>query len=579
LKTLHAVFQPVISLRTGAILGHDGLVRGLTGLVPEAIESSSAQAHQSRLADGPEIASIRAVLAAFAKHPARGKLFLKVAAAALQDEGFLNRQIQEILEPLSLVPAQIVIEVTENQSRLGMGSIGAVVKKAHGLGFEIAISDAGAGGASLRAWSELEPEFVKIDPHFVHDVHLDPAKFQCVRMVRHLAESMGTKLIGEGVENQNELSLLRDLGIEFAQGPFIAGPERELLGRVSAGILQILGQGTQPPPAERSGTTMASVYIGNLATPTVPVEISARLSEIQARFEQDAELDVIPVVHEGQPMGYVRRDVLAAPRVNGSDRAVPADTEVVEIMDRAPLSVDAHLTLQDVSVLLAQSKREQFASAFLITENGRYRGVATAQRVMRELTRFHLLAMRHANPLTALPGNGPFQEAIQNLVEQRVSFVACSCELDHLDAYNDVHGYARADNLIKYTAILLDAYCDERRDFLAHPGGGEFLMLIRSSDWNERCASIVKQFESGREAFLGPNDIAQRSLITRGRRGEEILHRLPALSIGAVPITPHPQISHHHVTAALAVARREAKKMPEGGIFVERRQLTLGPRG
>lgn len=525
------------------------------------------------------MASIRAILTAFAKHSTRGKLFLNVAAAILQDELFLNRQIQEILEPLRLVPAQVVIEVTENQSRLGMGSIGAAVKKAHGLGFEIAISDAGEGGASLRAWSELEPEFVKIDPHFVHDVHLDPAKFQYVRMIRQLSETMGTKVIGVGVEKQNELSLLRDLGIEFAQGPFIAEPERVPRGRLTAEILQILGQGTEPSPADRFGTTPASIHIGSLATPTVPVDTAARLSDIQARFGQDAELDVIPVVHEGQPIGYVRRDALASPRVSRSSQAAHADTEVIEIMGHTPLSVDAHLTLQDVSVLLAQSDREHFASAFLITENGRYRGVATAQRVMRELTRFHFLAMRHANPLTALPGNGPFQETIQNLVEQRVPFVACSCDLDHLEAYNDVHGYARADNLIKYTAILLEAYCDERRDFLAHPGGGEFFMLIRSADWNERCVSIVKQFESGREAFLGPNDIAQRSLITRGRRGEEILHRLPALSIGAVPITPHPQISHHHVTAALAVARREAKKMPEGGIFVERRQLTLGPRG
>ncbi|MFN3397539.1 MAG: EAL domain-containing protein, partial [Sulfurimicrobium sp.] len=76
------------------------------------------------------------------------------------------------------------------------------------MGFEIAMDDLGAGFSSLRLWSELRPEFVKIDMHFVQDINHDPVKLQFVRSIQVIAESLGTRVIAEGIETQAELDVV-----------------------------------------------------------------------------------------------------------------------------------------------------------------------------------------------------------------------------------------------------------------------------------------------------------------------------------------------------------------------------------
>jgi GGDEF domain-containing protein len=165
----------------------------------------------------------------------------------------------------------------------------------------------------------------------------------------------------------------------------------------------------------------------------------------------------------------------------------------------------------------------------------------------------------------------PIQEALENMLEQKVSFVAAQCDIDHLKAYNEVFGYPRGDNLIKYAGIVLEAYCDPQLDFLGHVGGGNFTLLMRSGDWRERFATLVDQFNLGRQAFLAQIDIDRAGYHQKDRRGQPVFRDLPSLSIGAVAVAPGQYASHHEVVEAIANASIEAKKAAGGALFVERR--------
>lgn len=63
------------------------------------------------------------------------------------------------------------------------------------------MDDLGEGFSSLRLWPELRPEFVKIDMHFVQGINHDPVKLQFVRSIQVIAESLGTRVIAEGIGN------------------------------------------------------------------------------------------------------------------------------------------------------------------------------------------------------------------------------------------------------------------------------------------------------------------------------------------------------------------------------------------
>ena len=92
------------------------------------------------------------------------------------------------------------------------------------MGFEIAIDDLGEGFSSLRLWSELRPEYVKIDMHFIQGIDQDPVKHQFVSSIQQIAEKSGTRVVAEGIETAAELQVIKDLGIAHGQGYYLARP-------------------------------------------------------------------------------------------------------------------------------------------------------------------------------------------------------------------------------------------------------------------------------------------------------------------------------------------------------------------
>jgi len=92
------------------------------------------------------------------------------------------------------------------------------------MGFEIALDDLGAGYSGLRLWSELLPEYVKIDSHFINDINNDPVKFNFVKSIQNIASSLHCHVIAEGIETENEFKAIAELGITHAQGYYFARP-------------------------------------------------------------------------------------------------------------------------------------------------------------------------------------------------------------------------------------------------------------------------------------------------------------------------------------------------------------------
>ncbi|XOT97951.1 EAL domain-containing protein, partial [Alcaligenes pakistanensis] len=91
-------------------------------------------------------------------------------------------------------------------------------------GLQFAIDDLGEGYASLRLWSELRPEYVKIDKYFVRDIDTDVLKQQLVRSICDIASHAHSTVIAEGIETSAELRTLRYLGVACGQGYLLCRP-------------------------------------------------------------------------------------------------------------------------------------------------------------------------------------------------------------------------------------------------------------------------------------------------------------------------------------------------------------------
>ena len=92
------------------------------------------------------------------------------------------------------------------------------------MGFTVALDDPGDGYSGLRLWSELLPDFIKIDKHFIHNIHSDRIKVSFVASLHRMATASHCRIIAEGVELGEDLAVLQKIGIAFAQGFYCAKP-------------------------------------------------------------------------------------------------------------------------------------------------------------------------------------------------------------------------------------------------------------------------------------------------------------------------------------------------------------------
>lgn len=86
-----------------------------------------------------------------------------------------------MIHSVGLTPSRVVIELTENKPFFDVDGILEALEHFREAGFGIAIDDLGAGFSSLRLWSALLPEIVKLDMHFVQGVHRDSVCASCAR--------------------------------------------------------------------------------------------------------------------------------------------------------------------------------------------------------------------------------------------------------------------------------------------------------------------------------------------------------------------------------------------------------------
>lgn len=575
-QLLDVEFQPILGLSSRHYLGFEALIRprdktefpGPTELFAAAERcGSSMQLDQ---------ACREIILRRFASLGLPGTLFLNATPRSLFDPNFQNGQTQALLRSLKLAPSRIVIEITENQKINDFSAFRKALDAFRSKGYRFAIDDLGQGMSNLRMWTEIHPDIVKIDRHFIDGIAEDGLKFQLVRAMHGMAETCGAFLVAEGVERKEDFLAVRDIGIPFAQGFFVARPSPIPARTPDSAVLDVLSGGRIAVFPSSGKSAGHSVTARALLQEVVPVQPSLNCDSVFQHFERHPQLRELPVISaEGMPLGLIHRGKLIDDLARPFRREIFGRRPCSILMDASPLLVDASMPIEDLARLVTRASPSALHEGFIITENGHYRGVGHSPDMVTLITDMQIRAARYANPLTQLPGNVPIDEHIQRLLSKQADFVACYADLDAFKPFNDVYGYRRGDDLIQLVASVLVDIADPRVDFVGHIGGDDFLILFQSPDWQARCERGLVQIERRLSAVLTEEDARRGYIVTENRQGQLIHHGLPALSIGALIVQPGAFSSHHEISAAAADAKKQAKRLAGNSLFVERRGAFL----
>ena len=305
-----------------------------------------------------------------------------------------------------------------------------------------------------------------------------------------------------------------------------------------------------------------------------PLQPETGLEKVSACFSENKSLRAIPVVNDGRPVGLISRYELVDSFAQPCNREHPGNKSCKDVMDAEPLLVEKSTSIQELSAFLSESEISHFTNGFIITEQGRYIGIGTGQDLLREITKDQIETARHANPLTLLPGNVPINEHIEHLLQSGKSFAVCYGDLDNFKPFNDVCGYRKGDELIRFTARLLGNVCDPVHDFIGHIGGDDFILVLQSKDWEQRCHRALSAFAHTSSALFDKEHRSIGGYLSGDRQGRIVHHPLPTLSIGAIWVNPELFGSHHEVAEAATVAKKIAQEEPGNSLFIERRRLS-----
>jgi EAL domain-containing protein (putative c-di-GMP-specific phosphodiesterase class I) len=231
-------YQPIVSLRDGVVTHHEALVRLQDAdgrlLAPAAFLPAAERHAVISEIDRAVLDKAVAALSELSARPARARLraragvhstaiAVNLSALSLTDEHML-RFLEERLAHHAVGAEALVLEVTETASISDMDAAREFCAGAAALGCEIALDDFGAGFGTFHYLRHLHFDYLKIDGAFIRDLASSPRDRRVVSSLVALARAMGARTIAEYVQDARTLRLLRELGVDHAQGFAVGRP-------------------------------------------------------------------------------------------------------------------------------------------------------------------------------------------------------------------------------------------------------------------------------------------------------------------------------------------------------------------
>jgi EAL domain-containing protein (putative c-di-GMP-specific phosphodiesterase class I) len=234
------VYQPIYHLKTGRLAGLEGLSR--FNLEPARPPNEwFAEAAEVGMGADLELAAIRTAIESLPRIPADAYLSVNCSPQTI-----LDARLQNFLQGVDL--QRVVLEVTEHDYINDYPALLSVLTPLRALGLRVAIDDAGAGYASLRHVLNFQPEKIKLDISLTKNLDADPKRRALASALIAFGREIHSHIVAEGVETAAELATLMRIGVDSAQGYFLARPMplEEALAQSFPKINSAAGRGATP---------------------------------------------------------------------------------------------------------------------------------------------------------------------------------------------------------------------------------------------------------------------------------------------------------------------------------------------
>lgn len=220
-------FQPIYYLDTAQIIGFEVLTRPESDSLLANPEFLFKAALQFGFYEDLEIKCWDKAVSYAQKFLKGQKLFLNCNPYLVEGQRF--NDIEQVFLENNMPPDNIVLEITERSAVSDYKQFYEKLTLFRNKGFSFAIDDVGGGYASLEAIVATKPEVVKIDHHIISCLDEDPIKRSIVRFIAAFCKENNMLCVAEGIERQEELEIVRELGVDAGQGYYLCRPKPQII--------------------------------------------------------------------------------------------------------------------------------------------------------------------------------------------------------------------------------------------------------------------------------------------------------------------------------------------------------------
>lgn len=232
-------YQPIVCMETGEIIVHELLMRlRQNGELISAGRFIETAEHMG-LVNQMDLVLIDKALAQVQALGYRGLLFINLSPKAIVASEFIAK-IKSLTEKYEIHHERIVFEITERETVHNMALLEKFVRELRSEGFRFAIDDFGSGFSSFQYLKRFPVDFIKIEGEFINNMSKNKIDLAFVESAVSMAKSLGIKTIAEFIENEETLLLVKQLGIDYAQGFLLATPQPEFLNELNVELVSVI---------------------------------------------------------------------------------------------------------------------------------------------------------------------------------------------------------------------------------------------------------------------------------------------------------------------------------------------------
>jgi len=216
-------FQPIYELEALQVMGYEALSRGPRNTELQSPGVLFGLAARYGLTEELERCCRRQGFEDWQVFARPGRLFVNTVSSTIRDPSFMGRGVVDYLGP-NLSPRMVTLEITEREVIENLGLYREAMHSFVELGFSFAIDDVGKGYSGLETIARLGVSYLKIDMSLVRDLHERRVSQQVVKAILEMGQGIDAAVVAEGIETQEELRALKEMGMRYGQGYLFGKP-------------------------------------------------------------------------------------------------------------------------------------------------------------------------------------------------------------------------------------------------------------------------------------------------------------------------------------------------------------------